>query len=628
MAWTVKLTDGTTTVDLNDGTATFLNLDGLYAPPPDRNQSLTGPSLLRHGEDIVLQSYGNRTVSISLGLKATAGSALGSLVGTIWDILRKAEEFHVQGFGTQVQLQYQWEGATSPVYFNVLTGAFDLTRNLHSPYLLIGTRIRAARMELLCEPFAVGTAESVENYIANPSFEIGTGTANWTADLGTGTAAWTTAQSKYGTASLGITRSAGTEHNWMYQALTTAFTGGDNISASVWIRPQALSGTLDARMRLLAYSTAGVLLGTIGTAVVSTVGTAFVQAKITGQVCTTDTGTVYCHIGIFSTSSGTGTAQFDGILVVKSATVPNAFVSGRDIGNHFDNASQVHTNYVDIYDVPGDVPAAAQIRVAETEAMTDMWIGARHAGRMRDGSLIAEGESFTGAGWTSTINIWGTHESNGSVGLSTAFDAVGSAASPTTSTYNITTPSIGQYKVLARVGMTGTGTMRLGVGWVYGSASRLPSATAHYVKVGSGTYTYYDLGVFSIPPVTTPIGGTIGSLTLRLAYYMESTVVGTTGRLVVDYIHLMPMDMGAGYVSKTGNADVVLVDSRSNPRALWLLNTADKVQSFPANQQGDPPKAHPKGSRYYILGDPTGTDIGTGFAVKITYVSRFLHVGT
>ena len=89
---------------------------------------------------------------------------------------------------------------------------------------------------------------------------------------------------------------------------------------------------------------------------------------------------------------------------------------------------------------------------------------------------------------------------------------------------------------------------------------------------------------------------------------------------------LMPIDQGFVFANKTSAQDVVLADSRSDVKAVYLLNTSDVVQSIPANQVGSPPEAHPKGTRLYFLSDDGTADIDDGFKVAITYVPHFLQI--
>ena len=157
MVWTVQLLDATSTMDLNDGTNTYLNVGGFHMPSPARRMSFSGASFFRHGQDIIGRVYENRTVEVGFQIRGTNVGTLASKVQGIWKALRKANEYAKDGVGTVMQLKYQWEGADAPVFFSVLEGALDLGDELHSPYLLKGTIIKNDKLTLLCEPFAVVT---------------------------------------------------------------------------------------------------------------------------------------------------------------------------------------------------------------------------------------------------------------------------------------------------------------------------------------------------------------------------------------------------------------------------------------------------------------------------------------
>ena len=94
----------------------------------------------------------------------------------------------------------------------------------------------------------------------------------------------------------------------------------------------------------------------------------------------------------------------------------------------------------------------------------------------------------------------------------------------------------------------------------------------------------------------------------------------------LDWVMLMPIDFGANYTSKTEAMNVLLLDSMSDVKGMYILNTSDVVQSFPSNQLGRSPEAHPDGTRVYILVDNTPYTITASFTVGIAYRPRFLHV--
>ena len=623
MPWVVQLVDATSSVDLNDTSTFFLNVGGFQSPPPPERLSYGGENLARHGADLLARRYANRNILVGFQIKGTDATALGSAIGTVWEMLRKAEEFSVSGLGTQVQLKYQWEGAPSPVYFNILRGALDLGGQLHSPYLLKGTRIRNAALELTCEPFAVGTAETVENFLKDPSFEIaGSALADWTVTAGTGTVTRQTgtgtgtAGAKYGTAWGRVVRTGGTAENNAYQE-TTTLGSGTTVSVAVWRRLLAATSGMSGQLRIESYNSGGTLLST-STANFTATGTVFTQTTITAFV-TEATAATLRIIGALRSGTGTGTVEFDGFYLGTGTAIPTAWVSGRDVANHFDDNGQAHINYLDIYGVPGDVPAALQVKARENEAHTDFWVGARHAGRQRDASIFLEAENFTGSviAWNKVALV---SASNGSI--ATGSGTVTNPAAPATATLNISSPPSGLFRILVRAQNLGAGTTFIGMGYAYGSLIQTPGATSDYTAFAQATFQIKDLGNVTIPPVDIPPGGTTGTFQLRLAWYGS----GASDTPSVDWVMLVPVENGFAYANKASAQDVVWADSRAIIQAIYLMNTSDVMQSIPANQVGQPPEAHPKGTRLYFLSDDGTADIDDGFKMAITYVPRFLQV--
>lgn len=318
----------------------------------------------------------------------------------------------------------------------------------------------------------------------------------------------------------------------------------------------------------------------------------------------------------------------DKAYLMQGTSAPTAWASSRSVYNEYDGDAQVETNYLDIEDVPGDVPALLQVRAAENDAHTHFWCGARHGGRARDAGLYHQGEDFSGGSWTSQA-------SGGASGGSEGFwdQAVGNTstnpASPSVATRTITSPPQGRYRVLVRARVqVDSNPKYIGLGFSYGGITIDPSVAGDYQELTTiGTnYRIYDLGTVSVPPIRTPENQGTGDFQLRIALYGASPSDNSEDP-TVDWALLLPVDFGFAYVSKTSAQDVVLVDSRSAPRGVWLLNTSNVVQQFPSNQWGSAPEAHPGGTRLYFATDNGNADIDDGWKVRVTYLPRYLHVG-
>jgi hypothetical protein len=209
MAWIFQLENAATSLSLNDGTTYKIMPQGFDAPPPVLRATYAGVgNMFRAGSRLVRQSYENRTVTLGIQVAGATTNALATNVEAIETYLRKAAEFSSLAMGSQVKLKYQWDGASSPVYFHVLTGTFSpLVLSQHTEMLTLNTKLMNATLSLVCEPFAFGAQQTIQNYVRNASFETaGTALGDWTqAVTATGTTARSTTSSKFGDASLLLT---------------------------------------------------------------------------------------------------------------------------------------------------------------------------------------------------------------------------------------------------------------------------------------------------------------------------------------------------------------------------------------------------------------------------------------
>ncbi len=829
MAWIFQLTNSDKTVDLNDATSHAVLKNGFQAPPPGLRTTFAGVgNLFRSGARLQAHAYENRTVLLEIEVQGSSTDVLATNVQDVHNMLRRAVEFAQFGFGSQVQLKFQWNSATTPVFFNVLTGTFDAVGpGSHGVELVVNTRLQRRRLVLVCEPFAVGSQETVENHLRDAGIEVaGTALADWTEDAtSTGTSARDTGRRVEGAASLKLVMTdslSGGEHESRYQERTAA--AAEAWSVGVYADFTALSNTV-AVLHAQFRDATGPLLEEED--LIDTVNTNAEQLKIENMVAPTGTTLIRYWLELRATDvDATGTLYYDQCIAVKATTVPVAWASGREVMNHFDDNGQLHINYLDLEDIPGDEVAALQIKATENEAHTGFWCGNRHAGRQRDAGIFHEGEGFAGLGTVSdanssdanygetavrvifdaassgsstastsktqshtvasqenrlllvfvecsdagertpsgvtynavamtqvgstvtngdrSVSVWrlvapatgandvvatfattcdaiilgnlsfygvnqttpvGTVATNTGTGTAPTVDVTagvddmvaagvgidasttctpgasqterwdisagannaatgsteraagttvtmdhtaadtgswatagvaifgvggtgtgGAAATPMVVTKAISTPPRGQYRVLARLNEQGTAPdTRAGIGYGYGGITSDPSVAAHYAAVASGNFEILDIGTLTVPPVETPESATIATFTLRLAIY-DAEASNRDGIIRVDWVMLVPVDFGSMFISKTSSTDVVLVDGISDLRAAVLLNTSDVVQSSPANQGGDPPGAHPEGSRIYFASDDGAADIDNGWTVSITYEPRYLSV--
>ena len=398
MAWVFELSNATSALNLNDGTTFKVMPDGFDAPPPSIRAAYAGAgNLFRSGSRLIRQSYDNRTVTLGIQVSGASTDALATSVELVESYLRKAAEFSSLAMGSQVKLKYQWDGASTPVYFHVVTGSFaPIVGSQHNTMLVLNKKLMNASLTLVCEPFAFGAQQAIQNYVRNASFETaGTALADWTeSKTATGTTARGTATVKFGVAALtlAMTNSGGSAQVIERNQTLLDVDAGETWSFSAWIYFAALSNAKAGLVVLYNDSSA-----TVASVYLTSVNSGFAQVKIEGQTVPSGATQAIIKLRLEATAgSATGTAYVDGVMAVQTATAPTIFVSSYEVMNHNADDSQLTTNFIDIENVPGNQPALLQVRATENEAHTKFWMGARHANRQHDVGLFHEGEALTG----------------------------------------------------------------------------------------------------------------------------------------------------------------------------------------------------------------------------------------
>ena len=829
MAWSIQLENSTTSLNLNDGSNFKVMMGGISAPPPIERRAFAGAgNLFRSGARLIKQGYDNRTIRLTLSVFGTSIDTLATNIEKLEAFMRRAQEFSTFGLGSQVKLKYQLDSATNPVYFQVIAGTFNpLTMGTHGPALQTNNDLINAEVVLVCEPFALGTQETIENFIRNANFEIaGTDLADWTENkTATGATTRDTSQSKYGASSmkLAMTNSGGSGQVIERTQTLTDVDAGEVWSFGVWIHLTALSNSKAGLVLLYNDGSA-----TTTTSYRTTTTSDWTLLSLENQTAPSGATQVIVKLRLEATaSSATGVLYVDAATAVLGTALPNTFVSSYEVANSLEDASQLFTNYIDVYNVAGEVPATCQIYATENEAHTKFWLGARHSVRLADdiyfensdfstfqltttdadsssnsygethfyalknatsngtetsdddsvtvahtvqatygnrmilvwvanhdsggGAVAPSSVTYDGEGCTKIVDetdsnrstsLWykvdpstgnnnvvvtwasaqnnkivsvtdyygvdqsspirGSTDANGTATSASAsqtsvrgdivvallahntatasapasgeveiFDQTASSnlhmagyqryatgtsttmaptwsgssgyylitaaiqpataventpSSPVVLTEGITNAPRGLYRVLTRVNEQGSSAdVRISMGFSQGAVTADPTVAADYTAISGSNFHIVDLGTVTIPIFGVPENTDAGTFTMRLCAY-DAQATPSDSSLRVDWVMLLPVDMGSMYVSKTSNTDVVLVDSISDLRAAVLLDASGVVQSIPSTQGGDPPTIHPDGTRLYFVSDNGNADIADGWKVKITVQPRFLSV--
>ena len=173
-----QLLNDDTTLDINDGTN--YSARSLTAPVPPRRTATGGANLYRHGSDIQERVFQNRSVTVTLRINGTNQDNLIANINAINALLERAAEYTTSGMGSQVKLRRKWNNATNQQDFYVLDGSLQIGDEFSQVHA-VNDVIATATLTLTCEPFAYGAEESIENYVADPGFEVaGTALADWT----------------------------------------------------------------------------------------------------------------------------------------------------------------------------------------------------------------------------------------------------------------------------------------------------------------------------------------------------------------------------------------------------------------------------------------------------------------
>ena len=631
MAVTVQLTDGTNTVNLNDGT-TFTTRN-ISMPTPRYRTAMSGAGNLdRSGSYLLSQSYNNRTISLTVMVDGTSMDNLIANVNTVHDILRRATDFSQHGLGSQVYLNYQQDGATNAVRFNVIQGTYDPLGTVNFGALNVSDTLVDTVIGLVCEPFGTMAQESFTNYVASPSFEEGsTISSNWTqAHTATGTSANDATEYIFGAKNAKLTMTDSTSGGeWIGRYQDIASAADVTWSLYFWGRLDAASNSVLKLVAQFLDSADNVLLEE-DWILDSTHSTDYSRLVLTSIKSPTNTDTLRVWFRLESSAvDATGTAFVDGWFANQATSFPTAWMSGRTVFNHLEAGtmagadSQSETNYLDLYDVPGDIPSLMQIKVTENEAHTKLWIGARHADRLADAAIWHEGNQFTGGdGLASTADSGVSNAVVGRWDASSAGSASTNAASPTIGSEVVASPSVGQYRVLVRAKQGGNDLYNLALGYTTGGVTVDPSVASDYADMQVTNYSLIDLGTLTISE--PPDNMTVPSITLRFAFYLTTTT--TSDDLDLDYLFLLPVDFGGIQVTKASGTNVLLVDGISRRRMVWIIDASNVIQSLPPAQSGIPPQVHPLGTRLYFASDNGHADIDDGCTVDVTLEHRFLSM--
>ena len=640
MAFRINLSDGVDTINLYDGTDSQVREGGFGLPPPASVTSFIGnPSF--DGNRMARSRRGNRIITMSTKIVGSSLSDLKDNIRTINRLLNDAEKRVLQGYGSQVFLEYQWaDTINESVFYDVLRGDLAMPAGFQSQPMQGGFTILNAQLSLICKPFGRFTNQNIAQ-----------------ATLENSQSEFLISQSHLTDNSEQVLNAA---NDWEAQTFTI---GGSNV-------------TLVAAA-ILCYRGAADVLGDITFAIYAADG----AHKPTGSALATGTTT-----GNNINDEGSGahpawlrcifdasvilTATVKYALVVHGASLDGAnvlnwradnaagFANGQrafsvdgggswtaDATDDMDFAIFVEAtdaNYQDIEtdNTFGDVPAALFQKIAQASATgtEKVWVAKRSGLRQLD-NLWIEGEdaSANDLGGVSVILLQNQPMLESGISGDMFFQGwhfsgiatVAAGQSLTRWDWTINDVPRGQFRVLARIRTISDDAndfdhVGFGFGWSYGDKTYTPTTaqSEFFTVAANNTWQTLDLGVIDIPPIAESDIAITNVFTLQLfTQAIDALTQSENYRWNVDYIFLLPLDEGL-VILDAAAADVIGIDSITDPANVFIMDSVDRIEDFP-DPTGRPFMLGREPTRIYVLRDDV---IGVTFASDIKYQARFMVV--
>lgn len=526
----LKISDGTTTIDFYGSDFKVLE-GGLYLPDPNQN-------ITRYGQSISSIEYKNRKIQINCKILGTSLSDLKSNIRSLRDLLTDATNRYLTGdYSNKVYLEYQWgDTAGQSIYFDILTGSLELPKDYLSQMLTDSHIVVGAVIELECKPFARGSNVDItqttlenqdystnhnymditdyggdaeapayikikhnefdysavdsttvsENLLTNGSFELDSDSngapdswGSWSSDS-SHTFERSSAYAKYGTYSAKLVKGNG--HCTIYQDITGDLTQYEEKSllAGMWVKA-------DYGVRI--------------------------RFKING-------GSIW-----FFSNYHSGSGNFEYLVV--SGTMPDTLTALRIDGWIDDSATSGETAYFD---------SACLVELTSKS----LYVAKRSGKDKYDDNLWIEGENETSVtdeyGLSSNSDETDASCSGGKFKrvVTSAIQAESVGILLSRINFDLTTPPIGSFKVLARCKVNSLDGS-WGLGYLSGGIFQGPSESDFVNHSAANTWELLDLGNITIPP--TGISEIAGLSTSQLRLYQAIAQTNITGASGADWLN-------------------------------------------------------------------------------------------
>lgn len=639
----LKLSDGTTTIDLYGGSDALVREGGLAMPPPEQRVSYTS-SQFEDGAFLDSARYGKRTITLNVKVWGSTLADLRDNIRSLQRMLNDARERTLLGYGAKYYLELQFgDAANESVFYDLYRGELYLPDDAFSVYLNKRFTLPNAKLVLECHPFGRYTNQDIaqatlensqtayvikDSYIATDDGNLAPTGVNWYAQSFTPGSSFTATH-----------------------IAAKCYLTGSPLLASTYYEIYATDGAGKPTGAVLA--TTGGDMHIMAQADSTHIGWAIVVLAVPLALTAGTKYALVCH----STSAGAnqfywrrvGAGGYAGGQVLVStdsgATWDAVTYAAQDACFAIYGAAAASANYMDVAASAGagDVPALAYIKVTSANGTGSSnkttWLAKRSGTRYNDtlwysnlptynwynriaitidaaGKAIGLDVAESGPDGDVLREVWQYTNVGGSGG------AVGHISIP------MTTIPRGRFIVLARCransdNATAYTEMKFGYGYSYGGRTKAPTAAAGelYACSANNTWQVLDLGVIDLPPIAESDIATNPYFYLHIYAWQHDASYpgGTYWKFDVDYVFLLPVDEAVAIVGSVPDGSMIALDGITNPNAVFQLSGGNILDLM--TYAGKPFTIGREDTRIYILRDDI---IAATFAVDVKYQPRFL----
>ena len=533
MADVIKMTDGTTSVDLYYDTDGFEMLSGGNDFGTAKHKNLYHESAALDGAMLVRHSKENRPWSFKLAVRGANNTAIATTLGIFNRLVDQARRYQLSSSGQKVYLEIQLDGASQATYYDVIDvdyskAAFFNYYNLRQKELIFGDGLS---LTVLTKPLGYGAEETLRNFLANPGFmqRIAAGAGESDSWNVSGAPTVTT---EYSISLIGssaqkiVTDTSGTDGIYSDVIACTDYQG-QAFAGYVWVyRSSGNNITLDVvgddsgSLETATYNAATETeTGLDGTSV-------FRKLSVSGTIGAADTEITIRIERLTGDASAATTYYVDKCYFGMGVTsTPTAWASCERVNNYRDEDAWP---YIDIADIQGDSPAEIEIDIDPTTTTAAQYIHMALADMLyEDKNGAVNRTPYLDMYWyelSANADVGRTRDASTRLAANTSWGSVAGAGA--IGTYG---RLVGNYVLMAAIkSSTAVGArMRVLLNGAYSDEKDI-SLTTDYQLFVSPPISYKD-----ISNIVYMHSG---------AYYLQIALDTGTANVDTDFIMLVPID--------------------------------------------------------------------------------------